>query len=114
MAGMTISQAQIEYGNTLICNFMGWEKGRYENSFLVPDFYPFIVSAQNTSSDFNAREMLFQTDWNWLMPVWRKLMDTDRAKHFETIWNKFHVAIDFNEPQTCWRAIVEYLEKNKS
>lgn len=70
-----MDQSEINEGNALIAEFLGWEKdtilqGHYTVSKGSPQLY------FNEMTVYRPCEMRFHKDWNWTMQAWDKIRRT--------------------------------------
>ena len=62
--------------NKLIAEFMGWGTTDVDNKLIEP------AGMRDT---WTTEEMLFATDWNWLMPVVQKCYKIDNEEGFDNL-----------------------------
>jgi hypothetical protein len=78
---------EIEEGNKLIAEFMGWDGIR----FLIPPDYTLqdIEGVESMFYDFSENEMEYHSSWDWLMPVVEKIeskiFDNDEFYNFNIL-----------------------------
>lgn len=108
--------------NKLIAEFMGWKKvfGKYE----IPYFKRFISSKLKTANQFTTEEMLFNTSWDWIMPVLEKISEIKfinirvdlspnvkdcliEAKFKEE--NKLFYCVEKNTLESFYKTIIKFL-----
>ena len=115
--------------NKLIAEFLGAKpniKGEYDlwsttdlNSIFQDDGDPYV---ETRHSNYFGKEMLFNTSWDWLMPVVEKienfgfefLIVEDRVKIAHNTDHSIEVIIDFTSGrrkiETVYQALVEFIK----
>jgi hypothetical protein len=108
---------KIEETNKLIAEFMGWvEKYPGENyvAFYLPKGW---CPDFKITEDFEAlepKEMLFNSSWDWLMPVIRKIaLENEETKLTNVIRlpSRNFGSLHLHSPiETVYKAVIEYIK----
>ena len=59
--------------NKIIAEFMGVKESQYKNEYEMYSVIECIEDEENEKHFFKPDEMLFNSDWNWLMEVVEKI-----------------------------------------
>lgn len=72
-----MEQQKINEGNKLIADFLNWDKHESNpDVYWIPNLYPYYHKEderQTGATTDRLENMRFHIEWNWLMPVWKKL-----------------------------------------
>lgn len=93
-----MTDKEIQKGNKLIAEFMGWEKGATEEMYDFPEnFSSFLVDEYH---EILPKSMKFHSSWNWLMPVVDKIEDLPYTNVYtgKTYLGEFHIEITHETP----------------
>ena len=63
----------METNNKIIAEFMGVKESQYKNEYEMYSVIECIEDGENEKHFFKPDEMLFNSDWNWLMEVVEKI-----------------------------------------
>ena len=98
-------------GNVIIATFLGIktikeiEKIHSGNRHLKDHYY-----MVNTDRIFIEKDVMrYSTSWDWLIPVWAKLM-TDFPELSPRIVNNFNVSVTKNDIKKCFNIVVSSIQ----
>ena len=101
----------MEKNNKLIADFMGWEQDTNQGEGEKLYFQPHDTKWQQ----MRPSEMLFNTSWDWLMPVIQKCRIDSRCEHNEDEnWDSIYYSLEECDINVTYKAVVDFIKNQNN
>ena len=116
----------METSNKIIAEFMGVKESQYKNEYEMYSVIECIEDGENEKHFFKPDEMLFNSDWNWLMEVVEKIESIGFTFETKKNWARItrkgeNIILRWEEDKTkieaVYNACIEFIKwynENKS
>lgn len=108
-----MTQEEIIINNRLIAAFMGFARNPYYHMPQFGMYKPIPYSHDFDYVDiFEDRELQFHESWNWLMPVWAKIVNERDGiidKHGQFLVKQIHRTLYIPNIEKSFKAIIDFI-----
>jgi hypothetical protein len=103
-----MKREEILNGNKLIAEFLNVKPNNY-GDYEMYGVVEVIEDGENEQHFFRPQDMLFHSDWNWLMTVVDRCFNSEIDIEGNVIGEITHGLLDCNK-ETTFKAVVEFIE----